>query len=83
MGLYFLSPGANWMARKFAGNAKSCIEIIQDVDKFEIKLLSMFMTREEKFTVGEAYEQPQHDGAISKVDYLSIKMQQIIYQFNL
>ena len=50
-----------------AANSKPTVEVTQDGDRFSIKLHSMFITREENFTVGEPYEQNQHDGSISNV----------------
>ena len=60
------------MARKMGGNAKSTIEIKQDGDKIDIVLISMFTSREEHFTVGEEFEQTQHDGTVSKVGFLGM-----------
>ena len=55
------------MIRKMVGAGKPDLDIKQDGDKFEIKLISTFKNRENNFTVGEEFEETQHDGSKMKV----------------
>ena len=59
--------GANWFIRKTFGQMKPFVEIEQDGDNFVIKIASVIMNREEKFTVGQEYEQAEMQGAVFKV----------------
>ena len=59
--------GANYLVRKMAAHSNPTVDITQDGEKFSIKLHSMFVTRESSFTVGDDYEETQHNGAVMKV----------------
>ena len=50
-----------------ASHSNPTVDINQDGEKFSIKLHSMFVTRESSFTVGDEYEETQHNGAVMKV----------------
>ncbi len=46
-----------------AGKSKPTVVIVQDGDKFDIKLSTMIFTRDEVFEVGKTFEQDQLDGS--------------------
>ena len=52
----FLSAGVPWLIRKMLKRVNHSSEIVQDGEKFDIKLCTGFMTKEWKFTVGEDFE---------------------------
>ena len=55
------------MVRKMASHSNPTVDISQDGEKFHIKLHSLFVTRESTFTVGDEYEETQHNGTVMKV----------------
>ncbi|KAI0208813.1 hypothetical protein LSAT2_006530 [Lamellibrachia satsuma] len=50
-----------------ASHSNPTVDISQDGEKFHIKLHSLFVTRESTFTVGDEYEETQHNGTVMKV----------------
>ncbi|ELT92677.1 hypothetical protein CAPTEDRAFT_164698 [Capitella teleta] len=59
--------GAPWIARKMACATSPELEVTQEGDKMTFKLVSMMQTREISFTIGEEYEEKQHDDTVTKV----------------
>jgi len=64
---FLFHSGANFVVRKMASHSNPSVDITQDGEKFHIKLHSLFVTRESNFTVGDEYEETQHNGAVMKV----------------
>ena len=63
----FLILGANYLIRKMASHSNPTLDITQEGETFTFVLHSMFTTRNFKFTVGETYEETQHNGTIMQV----------------
>jgi hypothetical protein len=59
--------GAPWVARKMACATSPDLEVAQDGDKLTFKLVSMMNTREITFTIGQEYEEKQHNDIMMKV----------------
>ncbi len=60
-------PGVPWLIRKAAVRSNPTLVVKQEGNKFDMKLTSMFITKEFKFTVGEDYEEAQQNGKMYKV----------------
>jgi hypothetical protein len=43
------------------------LEVIQEGDKLTMKLITMMQTREITFTIGQEYEEQQHNDVMMKV----------------
>jgi hypothetical protein len=56
--------GANWMIQKMAALSSPTLTITQEGDKMTIKLASMMKTKESSFTIGEEFEEEQHNGMV-------------------
>lgn len=54
---FFKAIGVPWLMRKMLKRFNHSTEIVQDGDKFDIKLCTGFMVKEWKFTVGEEFEE--------------------------
>ena len=60
--------GANWFLRKIAGVISPELDIIQQGNKFSMKLRSLYLTKEMNFTVDEESEEAHIiGGALMKV----------------
>ena len=63
--VYF--SGVNFLIRKMACSASPELEVVQNQNEMKISLISMVKTKHEEFTVGEEFEEKQHDGLMYKV----------------
>lgn len=55
------------MARKMAGMMNPEVEMVQDGDKFEVKMVFPMFKKEIAFTVGQEFEETQKNGNVMKV----------------
>lgn len=64
---FLAENGAPWIARKMAVASSPDLEVVVDGNKYTFKLQSLLQSKEISFTVGEDYEEKQHNDVIMKV----------------
>lgn len=64
---FLAENGAPWIARKMAVTSSPDLEVLVDGNKFTFKLQSLLQSKEMVFTVGEDYEEKQHNDVMMKV----------------